>query len=276
MIMRKILLFAVVVSVVMFSVPYCFASSRFGAVTVLGDSIASGNGLPDYMGGNNYSAPLSWGNLLGEECSSYENFAQDGMTSEELLLALQAPSDAVERSLENADCVVISIGGNDYLAEIMNAIKLSALPDTDMITALLSGGFRVEMIGEISNKILTSVVDTIRNSDVEGTVSNIREITQEISRINPDAQIVLLTLYNPFAEHILLSEISAVAEEVLAELNSGIKDIADNYQNVRVADVHSAFTDSSVIFTNINRLDIHPNMAGHGKIYNCLCETLGG
>jgi len=279
MIMRKILLFAVVVSLMIFPSGECFAEasfgeSRFGNIAVLGDSIASGYGLPDYTSGNNYSAPLSWGNLLGEESQHYENFAVDGRTSEELLAALEQPTDALKKSLESADSVVVSIGGNDFLGRMMYAVKYAALTDTEIISALLNGEFRAEMLGELSDRLLKTVVAEMKNADLDKTVSNIREVTEKISQLNPDAQIVLLTIYNPFSEHILLSGISDTAEGVLSELNGKITALAEDHPNIKIADVHAAFADNASQFTNINRLDIHPSAAGHERIYELLCGII--
>ncbi len=279
MVMRKILLFAVVVSMAFFPWGEGFAEAgfdeaRFGNITVLGDSIASGYGLPDYTSGNNYSAPLSWGNLLGEESRRYENFAVDGSTSEELLAALEQPTDALKKSLESADCVVVSIGGNDFLGRMMYAVKYAALTDTEMISALLNGEFRAEMLGELTDRLLKAVLSEMKNSDVDRTVSNIRGVTEKISQLNPDARIVLLTIYDPFSEHILLSGISETAESVLSELNGKISAIADESPNIKIADVHAAFADNASHFTNINRLDIHPSEAGHERIYELLCDMI--
>ncbi len=274
MIMRKILLFAVVVSLMIFPRGECFAETRFGNITVLGDSIASGYGLPDYTSGNNYSAPLSWGNLLGEESTRYENFALDGRTSEELLATLAQPTDALKKSLESADCVVVSIGGNDFLGRMMKAVKYAALTDTEMISALLNGEFRAEMLGELTDRLLKAVMSEMRNVDLDKTVSNIRGVTEKISQLSPDAQIVLLTIYDPFSEHILLSGISDTAEGVLSELNGKIAALADDSPNIKIADVHAAFADNASRFTNINRLDIHPSAAGHERIYELLCGII--
>ncbi len=274
MIMRKILLFAVVFSAMIFPRGECFADSRFGNITVLGDSIASGYGLPDYTSGNNYSAPLSWGNLLGDESSRYENFAVDGSTSDELLAALEQPTDALKKSLESADCVVVSIGGNDFLGKMMYAVKYAALTDTEMISALLNGDFKAEMLSELTDRLLKAVLSEMKNSDVDKTVSNIRGVTEKISQLNPNAQIVLLTIYDPFSEHILLSGISDTAEGVLSELNGKISEIADDSPNVKIADVHAAFAGNASQFTNINRLDIHPSAAGHERIYELMCGLI--
>lgn len=274
MIMRKILLFAVVVSAIIFPGRECFAQTRFGAITVLGDSIATGYGLPDYTAGNNYSAPLSWGNLLGEECSHYENFAVDGRTSEELLAALDKPSDALRKSLAGSDCVIVSIGGNDFLGRMMSAVKYAAFTDVETISALLSGKFRAEMLGEMSDRLLRAVVNEMKNADIDKTISNVRSITGKIAQINPDARIILLTIYNPFSGHILLSGISDTAEKMLSELNSKLVALADSSPNVMIADVHAAFADNASGLTNINRLDIHPSAAGHEQIYKLLCGII--
>ncbi len=88
--------------------------TEYRSLTVLGDSIASGCMLPQYEAGNNYSAPLSFGNMLGSKFESYQNFVVDGRTTEELLNELRSSEELAE-TVSNSDVIVISIGGNDFL-----------------------------------------------------------------------------------------------------------------------------------------------------------------
>lgn len=267
MIMKKILLFAVVIFTMAFGGGDCSAESTLGCVTVLGDSIATGYGLPDYVEGNNYSAPFSWGNLLSQECKYYENYAVDGLTSEGLYELLSKPSRALQKSLERSDCIIISIGGNDFLEEIKNSATSSALTDRELLSALMNGTLDTQTVVGYTDRILKNVTETIEKTDIEKTVANLEECIKVINEVNPGVDIMLFTIYNPFSEHILLSGISDSVEGVLTQFNDRIAKISKKYDNVRIADVHSALSDNVSEFTNINRFDIHPSEAGHNRIY---------
>lgn len=245
---------------------------KYGRVTVIGDSIASGYGLSEYVSGNNYSALDSFGNLLGAESREYENFAADGKKSDELLADFYDKDSPLIRSLQNTDNVIISIGGNDFLKPMLDAVKTRALTDTDFFSSILEGDISAGTISEYSNSILQSALDAARKVDVEHTVYNIRVITDIISSLAPDAKIVILTVYNPFSGNVLLSAASDAAEEKLSELNEGIKSLEGG--NVFTADIYEVFKGHAAGYTNIGRLDIHPSSAGHYKIYEALADVL--
>lgn len=241
-------------------------------LTVLGDSIASGYGLSEYTAGNNYSAPLSFGNMLGAEFDNYRNFAVDGRTSRQLLDALIVPSGALANAVYDADCVVISIGGNDFLKPMISAVKSAAMGDYELFGAILNGEFQAGMLGDYSQRILSSALDAAKQVDVEKTADNIRRCVENIQRVNPDAHIILMTVYDPFSGNVLLKAASDVAKERLSVLNAGI--MALESENVSVIDVNGAFDGKAGEYTNINRLDIHPNADGHYRIYELLREKI--
>lgn len=248
------------------------SSAAFGSTTVLGDSIASGYGLADYVPGNDYSALDSSGGLLGAECERYENFAVDGRTSEELLAALSegagGAGNALERSVAQAQNVIVSIGGNDFLQPMLSAVKDRALTDADFFGSILDGSFKPEMIAGYSDGILRAALSAAEEVDAGKTAERIGEIVKRISEINPRARIFLLTVYNPFAGNTIMKAASDVADEKLSELNAHI--LALQSESVVVADVFGAFSGNEAAYTNIGRLDIHPNSAGHYKIYELL------
>lgn len=247
-------------------------SKKYGGVTVIGDSIASGYGLSEYASGNNYSALDSFGNLLGAESEDYRNYAADGKRSDELIAEFYDKSDPLTDSVRNTDNVIISIGGNDFLKPMLDAIKMQALTDTDFFLSILNGEISAGGISEYSNKILQSTLEAAKNVNVEDTVNNIRGIADIISELAPNAKIIILTVYNPFAGNVLLSAVSEVAEDKLAELNTGIKSLEGG--NIFAADIYEAFKGHESEYTNIGRLDIHPNSAGHYKIYETLADIL--
>lgn len=235
------------------------AVSSLGNLTVIGDSIASGYGLPGYVSGDGYSAPGSFGSILSAECGDYTNLAVDGRKSGELLAALSGGE--IADSVAAADSVVVSIGGNDFLKPLFTAIKAKAITDTTIIQAILNGTFKAEMISEYANRVMTAALSAAENVDTAAITDNIRQITERIHELNPEAKIVLLTVYNPFNGNVLLSAAGRVADEKLAELNGGIKSLENDY--VRIADIYEAFRGKEGQTTNINKLDIHPNSEGH-------------
>lgn len=241
-------------------------------LTVLGDSIASGYGLSGYEAGNNYSAPLSFGNMLGAEFGEYRNFAVDGRTSRQLLDALETPGGALANAVFDADVIVISIGGNDFLKPMLSELRKAALSDYELMEAILGGNFKPETLGDYSQRILNSALEAAKRIDTDRTAENIRECVEKIRSVNPDCEIILMTVYDPFSGNVLLRAASDVARERLPLLNDRIKSLADD--GVRVADVYEAFKDRADEFTNISRFDIHPNAEGHNRIYELILKNI--
>lgn len=274
MIMRKIILFCVVLFFSVTAAICVFAENSIGCITILGDSIASGFGLPEYESGNNYSAPLSWGNLIGAESDFCENFAADGKTTSELLNELSHPSPQLYKAVERADKVIISIGGNDFLDKMKSAALSAIITDSEMLYAIANNNFSPEVIAQYSQHILQSAVNSVSEADINSAVSNIEQISSIILDANPDAEIILLTIYNPFSGHILLSGISDAADTILTSFNKGLSDIAAQSEQIIIADVYSDFSGNASSYTNIARLDIHPNADGHNRIYQLLYAML--
>ncbi len=268
--MKNFLLAALLLLTMFFQSSRAYGDSAKENLVVLGDSIASGYGLAEYTAGNNYSAPLSFGNLLGAEYENYRNYAVDGRTSEQLLYALEEPADDMAAALGKADRVVISIGGNDFLKPMISAVKSAALGDYELLNAIINGELKAEMIGGYTNTVLNAALDAAKNVDVGVIADNIAKSAARVRELNPKAEIVVLTVYDPFSGNVLLSAASDIAYERLHELNGRISEI----EGITIADVYSAFDGSAGELTNINRLDIHPNSEGHYKIYELLEETI--
>lgn len=268
--MKNLLLAALLFIIVIFQSGRAYGDTTRESLVVLGDSIASGYGLAEYTAGNSYSAPLSFGNMLGAEFESYQNFAVDGRTSAQLLYSLEEPSEQLAEALASADEVVISIGGNDFLKPMMSAVKSTALGDYEMLEAIIGGEFKAEMIGDLTNRVLGAALEAAKKVDIDAIADNIEACVAAIRGFNPNAEIVVLTVYDPFSGNMLLSAASDIAYEKLHELNGRIFDI----EGIKVADVYSAFDGKAGELTNINRLDIHPNADGHNRIYELLGEII--
>ena len=271
--MKRAVLFVLMILIMLMPGTAAFGEkTESRALVVLGDSIASGYGLAEYKSGNNYSAPLSFGNMLGSEFESYRNFAVDGRTSRQLLDALNTPSEALKETVSEANVIIISIGGNDFLQPMISAVKSAAVGDLELIAAIIKGEFKTEMLGEYSQRILNAALDAGKKVDVDRTAENIERCVSIISKLNPNAEIILMTVYDPFSGNVLLKAASDAAKERLLILNAKITALEG--ENVKVIDVYSAFEGNAAEYTNINRLDIHPNSKGHYRIYELIKEEI--
>lgn len=247
--------------------------SEMKSLVLLGDSIATGCMLPDYVAGDNYSAPLSFGNMLGAEFENYANFAVDGRTTEELLSSLEGDEDsdkALSEALSSADVIVISIGGNDFLMPMVTAILND---ETLNFTATESD---TELSEEDFQKALDAALEAAKAVDVSRTFDNIGKCTAKITEINPATKIILMTVYNPFSGSEELKAASDVAREKLTVLNFGLSSLVNGSGgNIAVIDVYTEFDGSAEKLTNITSMDIHPNSDGHYRIYRLLKKQLG-
>ncbi len=255
------------------------AGAQTGELTVLGDSIASGYGLPGYAAGDNYSAPDSFANLLAADFSGCRNFAVDGRTSGQLLETLE--DDKVSEALAGAEVVVVSIGGNDYLQPMAAAVQSLLLENEELMQEIgegMEGGvsgdsFDADKYLDIMREFTKAVTDAADSVDAAAVGANIRSVLNGINALNPDCRTIILTVYDPFEGVAGMELIDVTAREKLAELNSEIASAADEC-GADVADVFTAFKGHAVEYTNISSMDIHPNKAGHAVIRSLLSELV--
>ena len=240
-------------------------------LVVLGDSITSGYGLDGYVSGDNYSAAGSFANRLGADFGGYENFAVDGRTSGELLTALDDADIAA--ALAGADTVVISIGGNDFLQPMFSAVQNAVMSDPDLLSALQGGEAQLDddSYMQIMTQMMSVMLDAVDSVDVSAIGGNICAILNEISDLNSECQVILLTVYDPFEGVQGMEMMDVAAREKLGELNAEIFEEAKEH-GLEVADVHSAFEGHALDYTNIASMDIHPNKDGHSVIYSLLSD----
>lgn len=245
------------------------AGAEGSELVVLGDSITSGYGLDGYVSGDNYSAAGSFANMLGADFGGYENFAVDGRTSGELLTALEDADIAA--ALAGADTVVISIGGNDFLQPMISAVQSAVMSDPDLLSTLQGGETQLneDNYMQIMTQMMSVMLDAVDSVDVSAIGENICGILSEISDLNSECQVILLTVYDPFEGVQGMEMMDVAAREKLGELNAEIFEEAKGH-GVEAADVHSAFQGHALEYTNISSMDIHPNKEGHSAIYSLL------
>ncbi len=265
-------------------------------ILVLGDSIARGYGLED-VDKERFSAILK--DMLSNESTevSVANYGIDGLTGAELVTKLQ---DEDISELSDCDYVIISIGGNNILGQLQNLLGMLVLPqefDPSVFSEYFSYVFsgetdseRAAYVRDMINELIKSVCDVFESEEFRQMVvsagESLREeipaIVSAIREKNPDAKILLQTVYNPYGNiSISLPGIEAVldmskyGEFAVSSLNEAILSLAEE-NGYTVAQVHEEFERSDKPLTNagINlgtaqfSVDPHPNADGHKKIAN--------
>lgn len=199
---------------------------------VLGDSIAYGSGLINPV-------DACYGKIIADTCDfDYQNFSIPGSTTDALLLVLEG--DAVVEAVKEADIISISIGGNDFLMNDMVGLMFDSLVFDDY-----------------------SEFDKI----AESNYANLCEIMSVIRAANPDALVVLQTLYNPQDGYMGIP-----CSYGQGLINRGILRYAEeNPENLAVADVASALGDD---MDNFAADGIHPSAKGNKLIAKEVLSTL--
>lgn len=228
------------------------------SITILGDSISTGYGLPENE--------LSYSDYLGEYYGAeVNNFAVNGAETSDLLKRLKEKE--VISSAEKADLICVSIGGNNILGPFTKAAAASGI---------LSGG---SLSVQDASALIDSLSDSLSQAASEAAKS-IPEIKDRLREINPDANIVFQTVYNPFessdpAYEEVMKALHAVTAMYIAPINKAVKSL-----DCLNADVCTSVEGNAYNYTNIGKLDIHPNNIGHmviaGRIINAAQQNGDG
>ncbi len=130
---------------------------------VLGDSIAYGSGLVN-------PTDACYGKIVAETNGyTYANHSIPGITSG-VLLSMLTDGEAVRESVASADIISISIGGNNFLTDNIIGLAFSSLVGKDMS--------KFDEIAALYYEDLCAIMDII-------------------NELNPDAVVLLQTIYNP-------------------------------------------------------------------------------
>jgi len=294
---------------------------------IFGDSIAAGYGL-DNKTEYNY----------GQICADYfggtvANYAVTGDTTEDMLNVIGSLDASQKQTLKNAEYVVISIGGNDLIhfavkyvleyaaennlladgktaADIPDeptASQLLALLDTNKLSAYAKESTNAMDLIATLKKLCNNLM--IKNDKYVGiipetVIPNIKTAVSEIKAINPDARIIIQTIYQPIqfdkeylSEHFGTS--ASTYTTLFGQLRSNFEKVLQLYakelggiDGIEIADVNREFTSlkegetqnndnpgHAAYFVNIQKSgkerDIHPNQKGHLAIAATILNTIG-
>lgn len=198
---------------------------------LLGDSIAHGAGVL-----NNNEA--CYGRMVANTNGyNYVNDSVNGIRTEDLIAMLNI--DKIQNDIKNADIISISIGGNDYLRGSFFKLVFSSFFNDD-------APFRE--IQEIFYQNLSSIIEKIK-------------------QLNPDALLLVQTVYN--MRHDLLTRKNELAANCLNEsIRQYLEENPDSYVIVDVASALYGRSDCLAIDT------IHPNGKGNIEIAKCVLKAL--
>lgn len=227
----------------------------------LGDSIAAGYGLEGYKKDDNYNC-RSYSNILKEkyerelegECGhTMVNMAVSGYTSADLIAQIQ--SGELDGDLKDSDAVVISIGGNDLLGLLFDLASSLGINDFS--------SFNIKDIDFASAASALLGMGNDADKALEQFSVNIDTISAELKK-RTNGTIFVQTLYDPVEYYDNFAVITDFAAQKIAKLNSIISEKSAN--GYKVIDVASDFKGRAGELTNIKKMDIHPNAAGHEVI----------
>ena len=199
---------------------------------VLGDSIAYGSGLsnPD---------DAVYGKIVADTNGyAYGNYAIPGSTTKDLLSRIE--DEKVSAAVRAADLISISIGGNNFLLGDLPAILYDGIVKEDYA--------RINAIKATFYDDLGAIVDAIRT-------------------LNPDAAILLQTIYNPQTGYV-----GEVYQQGADRLNAAMREYAKAHPgSFLIVEVAESLQDHDRDFAEDK---IHPSAAGNEKIARAVLETL--
>lgn len=251
----------------------------------LGDSIATGYGLANYDATNLTKASESYINQLGVAMMETPlNLAKDGLTTSGLLTLLADKN--VQAQLANARVITVSIGGNNILKPMIDAIKTEFALKTTESNATLATAFSA--IGLTKGTVVVQSALTKAQPEIDLGVTAFQtefpQIMTEIHKLNPQARVLVSTIYNAYGgvkfgtldfDTPTQKSISAMNDTIKETLNKA--EFAGTYEIMDVASalgkVPMNYKYVNVSFTPIN-LDPHPSAAGHKVIFNLYAKAL--
>ncbi len=254
----------------------------------LGDSITTGYGLENYNSNDvqNKTSEKSFVTKLSKKLGKEAvNLGVDGIDSSRLLNAITNPSTADQEvaiaQIEKAGVITVSIGGNDVfmaLAEVLNdklgkGKNLFNASKQEILKVTMELLFNKSAKDTMKNKVLAAT-KTFNGDAANNKEGNFASIIRIIKELNPNAQIVVQTIYNPYD-----LQFASFCNTAIESINAKIINDSENGKNYLVADTYSAFAKakSGTILVNSDTgktFDPHPTAKGHEVIYTVIASAL--
>lgn len=209
-------------------------------LVVFGDSISYGYGLKE-------NTRAVYGKIVADTIGyNYKNLSfGEGETTASLLTKVQQPT--TQNYIKNADIILISICGNDYFLDENRVINIGRIAKM-FVTWLKKDNTEIDNIAVNAKKNFYRIIDTIKY-------------------VNPDAKIVLQTVYNPW-----YGPAGIFCGEGMARANSVITDyLKDNPGSFYLVDVATAFRNHKEYVADDS---VHPSALGNEVIAKLIVDEL--
>lgn len=210
-----------------------FAEEQPLDYVVLGDSIAFGAGMVN-------TVDACYGKIVAETNGyNYSNHSIPGITSGVLLTMLK-DGEKIRANVSDAEIISISIGGNNYLTNNMVALAIDCLVTKSMT--------RFDSIADVYYSELCQIMD-------------------EINALNPDAVVLLQTLYNPQ---------DGAAAKVYGLGGDKINEMIRKYDNEHPGEIVIVEVGEALNADRANFADdkLHPSAKGNEEIARTVLDTL--
>lgn len=252
---------------------------------VFGDSISTGETRKTPVEHN-------YGEILADYYKgSVSNYAVSGADSDDLLATVKSLSADQKNSVKEAECIVISIGGNDiinyacknilnyfatpnpgnnmknFLKEGINKDDIPEKPSVQDMLNMVDSDSVVAFAGDISNALellieIRSVSSNLRNNDTgyikTHIMKNIADVTAELKAINPDAEIIFENIYQPLQldpDYIKKTYKNSNYSTVVSQLRDILEDIMKGFDAQLSATAETAGFKKADIFSEFSAME---------------------
>lgn len=255
-------------------------------IVAVGDSITVGYEL----GMNEKSTVYGYVDRLYEQAlyhgaAETQNFGILGLKSAGLNRWLEATEQGLPISAEEAQAGITKYP-NATQTIAKSAELRSALAQADLIVMTIGGNDFLPLFDEIRTRTVTpeelgGLMDTVLESYISALEGSLRSI----AKVNPKAQIVLTDQYLPVPKPSKLNK--AVTEEQYAVLLHGVSKLHEQVDalavklegeggHVIIANVSEPFAGHELSYTSIIQGDSHPKQAGYDVIAEAFAKGIWG
>lgn len=249
----------------------------------LGDSVTTGYGLSDQ--------DECYVNLVASQKGfTFLNYAQDGLTSAELVTQLETAvqNPSLQTMVSDVEYVVLTIGGNDLLGALYEAAAQNAGCTREELLEKLQGGNAMEILSAVNS--LKAVSGGLAQGGIDPVIAeyqkNLGTVIAGIRSLKPSVQIILQTQYHPYqwVQYDALSDVIQDVKTCVEKMNEATTQLAQT-TGCTLVDVYEAFQKSQSSLTNASidasnlmdiqvNLDFHPNSAGHEVIAELVAAAI--
>lgn len=207
----------------------------------LGDSLTRGVGDP---AGEGYVGRVA--NHLQEDLQKdvyVWNYAVSGSRSDQLLDMIKAENSEVRQSVQQADIVLLTIGGNDLFQ-----LGIGQVNRDDLESLELDFDFVAENLPD--------------------AIDRLEQILVELAGLNPETRVIYLGLYHPFLPFDQDREGSALIQE----WNNRAIQLSNVYTNLTVVPTYDLF--QNYLSRYLSEDHFHPNADGYERMAERVIQVL--